>query len=129
MWIKRHHYRGATVAPGRGEGAANHGLVAGVHAIENSNCQEERTRNRAEPINRVQHAGDRVGFTAHGSSQAPRMRETAGRLRMRCSMVGASSVWISSTLTERSRVNLPLLVRRSDLRCAPQPSSLPMSKA
>ena len=70
--------------------------------------------------------GFRISIFSH---HAPRMRETVGRLRMRFSISRGSSVLISSTVTECSSVNLPLFVRRSDLRCAPQPSSLPMSKA
>ena len=71
----------------------------------------------------------RRGGNPIGEPHAPRMRETSGRLRMRARNSSVGSVRIWSTVTARLRSKRPDCVRRSSFKCAPQPSSPPISCA
>src|SRR5688572_28639238 len=60
---------------------------------------------------------------------APRMRETVGRLSTFCAIESRESDFNSSTASACSTEKRPDLVRRKEARCAPHPSSIPMSCA
>ena len=60
---------------------------------------------------------------------APRRMETCGSVITLASTASSGPFFSTSALTALSTENFPLFVRRSALRCAPQPRSWPMSNA
>ena len=99
-------------------GCPQHCLMAEMQTIKDACCQNDR---------RIDF---RKGFDGtEDFHQAPRSRETAGRLRTRCAIASIGPALSSSMVTAPSTLKRPDFVRRSDLRCAPLPSSKPMSLA
>ena len=73
--------------------------------------------------------GRRLAVSLPPSAQAPRISEISARdtIAFNNSSRGTFLSW--SIVTVRSKVNLPERVRRSALRCPPQPRPAPMSWA
>ena len=120
MRFEGHDHGGATGFPRIGLCFLDQSLVPPVHAVENPDGEIDRSAQRGQRREVVDHL--------HGN-QTPRRRETSGRLMIRALIASNGSVRNSSTVRTPSTRNFPDAVRRRAFKCPPQPSNWPMSCA
>ena len=107
------------------QGPFNHGPVSEMEAVEDANREDQRAGNRAEFFDGVERfqsggltiaRGNRVKphwNRSSSSNQAPRKRETSGRLMTLETSSSRGLFLKSSTVIERERSKRPERVRRS----------------
>ena len=118
MGIEREGHGRAIKRAGCGLSCAKNGLMPQMNSVKHTRCQNNEIPDFPQLVDGMQ-----------DSHQAPRSRDTAGRLKTRWATASSGPALSSSMVMAPSTLKRPDLVRRRALRWAPQPSSAPISCA